>query len=81
MNIQNCNKKKWYVIDIESKGGYQHHDPINFLTKPIESSLCDYSDANILVTGDIAVTRTIAVAGDNLLQRKQLLAAATQKTF
>ena len=44
-------------------------------------SLCDYSDANILVTGDITVTRTIAVAGDNLLQRKQLLAAATQKTF
>ena len=31
--------KKWYVIDIESKGKYLHHDPITFLTKSIESSL------------------------------------------
>ena len=47
--------KKWYVIDSESKGNYSHHDPIKFLTKSIESSLCDYSDAYILVTGNIAV--------------------------
>ena len=38
------------------KGKYSHHDPIKFLTKPIESSLCDYSDAFILVTGNITVT-------------------------
>ena len=49
--------KKQYVIDSESKGKYSHHDPIKFLTKPIESSLCDYSDAYILVTGNIAVKR------------------------
>ena len=49
--------KKWYVIDSESKGKYSHHDPIKFLTKSIESSLCDYSDAYILLTGKIAVTR------------------------
>ena len=49
--------KKWYVIDSESKGKYSHHDPIKFLTKSIESSLCDYSDAYILITGDIAVKR------------------------
>ena len=49
--------KKWYVIDSESKGNYSHHDPIKLLTKSIESSLCDYSDAYILVTGDIAVKR------------------------
>ena len=48
--------KKWYVIDSESKGNYSHHDPIKFLTKSIESSLCDYSDAYVLVTGNIAVT-------------------------
>ena len=48
--------KKWYVIDSESKGNYSHHDPIKFLTKSIESSLCDYSDAYILVTGNITVT-------------------------
>ena len=52
--------KKWCVIDTESKGSYSHHDPIKFLTKPIEPSFCDYSDAYILVTGNIAVTKTIA---------------------
>ena len=49
-----CNKK-WYVIDSESRSNYSHDDPIKFLTKSIESSLCDYSDAYILVTGNIAV--------------------------
>ena len=48
--------KKWYVIDSESKGNYSHENPIKFLTKSIESSLCDYSDAYILVTGNIAAT-------------------------
>ena len=64
--------KKWYIIDNESKGNYSHHNPIKFLTKSIESSLCDYSDAYILVTGNIAVTRT--TAGD-AVQRKQQLDA------
>ena len=48
------------VIDSESKSKYSHHNPIKFLTKSIESSLCDYPDAYILVTGNITVTRTIA---------------------
>ena len=47
--------KKWYIIDSESNGNYSHHNPIKFLTKSIESSLCDYSDAYILVTGNITV--------------------------
>ena len=42
--------KKWYVIDSESKGNYSHENPIKFLTSSLESSLCDYSDAYILVT-------------------------------
>ena len=73
--------KKWYVIDSETKGSYSHHDPIKFLTKSIESSLCDYSDVYILVTGDIAVTRTIAAAEGNNPQRKQPIAAVTQVAF
>ena len=48
--------KKWYITGSESKGNYSHQNPITFLTKSSESSLCDYSDAYILVTGDIAVT-------------------------
>ena len=46
--------KKWYVIDSESKGNYSHQ--INVLTSSLESSLCDYSDAYILVTRNITVT-------------------------
>ena len=49
-----CNKK-WYIIDRELKGNYSHPDPIKSLTKSIESSHCNYSDAYILVTGNIAV--------------------------
>ena len=48
--------KKWYIIDSESKGNYSHENPIKFLTNSLESSLCDYSDAYILVTGDITAT-------------------------
>ena len=50
--------KKWYVINSDAKGKYSHHDPIKLLTKSIESSLCDYSDGYILVTGNITITRT-----------------------
>ena len=32
---------------------FSEDDPVKFLTKSIESSLCDYSDAYILVTGNI----------------------------
>ena len=70
--------KKWHVIDSESKGNYSHPDPIKFLTKSIESSLCDYPDAYILVTGNITVTRTIA---SNPVQRKQVLTETTQVVF
>ena len=45
--------KKWYIIDSESNGNYSKDEEIKFLTRSIESSLCDYSDAYILVTGNI----------------------------
>ena len=48
--------KKWYVIDSQSaKGKYKQGDTIKFETENIKSSLCDYSDAYILVTGDVTV--------------------------
>ena len=49
--------KKWYVIDSQTtKGKYKQGDVIIFETETIKSSLFDYSDAFILVTGDITVT-------------------------
>ena len=47
--------RKWCVINDESKGNYSPNDEIKFLTRSLESSLCDYSDAYILVTGNITV--------------------------
>ena len=52
--------KKWYIINSEPKDNYSHENQIRFLTNSLESSLCDYSDAYILVTGNINVT-----GGDN----------------
>ena len=74
--------RKWYIIDSETKGNYSPDNDIKFLTNSLESSLCDYSDAYIIVTGNITVTRTIgaAVTGNNP-QRKQILNAATQVLF
>ena len=48
--------KKWYIIDSESNANYSQNDEIKFLTRSIESSLCDYSDVYILVTGNITAT-------------------------
>ena len=59
-NSKFATKKKWYVIDSESKGNYSDENEIKFLTSSLESNLCDYSDAYILVTGNINVT-----GGDN----------------
>ena len=47
--------KKLYVIDTESKDNYSHKNPIKFLPDSLESSICDYSDAYILATGNIAI--------------------------
>ena len=62
MNIQNLQKKKWHVIESETKAGYSHENPIKFLTSLIELGLCDYSDAYTLATENIAVTRAMATA-------------------
>ena len=44
--------KKWYIIDIETKGDNE----IKFLISSLESSLCDFADAHVLVTENITVT-------------------------
>ena len=53
---ENFGTKKWYVIDRESKSNYSHESPIKFLRRSLESNLCDYSDAYILLTGNITAT-------------------------
>ena len=48
--------KKWNITGSESKGNYSTENRIKVLTSSLESSLCDCSDAYILVTGNITIT-------------------------
>ena len=56
----NLATRKWYVINDQNNTDYGDGDEngttIKFETKVIKSNLCDYSDAYILVTGDITAT-------------------------
>ena len=48
--------KNWYIIDSQTtKGKFKQGDNIKFETETIKSSLSDYSDAFILVEGNITV--------------------------
>ena len=49
-------RKKLHFIDSESKGNYLPNNEIKFLTSSLKSNICDYSDAYILVTGNINIT-------------------------
>ena len=59
-------RKKWYVIDSDAKGNYWKDHSIKFSTNSLESSLCDYSDAYILVTGNITVNRRNTADTDDI---------------
>ena len=52
--------RKWYVINDQNNtdygGGDENGTTIKFETKVIKSNLCDYSDAYIIVTGNITAT-------------------------
>ena len=52
--------RKWYVINNQNNTNYDEGNEdsttVKFETKVIKSNLCDYSDAYILVTGNITAT-------------------------
>ena len=56
--------RSWVWINDKSRGTYSVNRQINFKTSKLRSSLCDYSDAYILVKGNISVNNT-AGAGAN----------------
>ena len=47
--------RNWIQINDESRGTYNGNSHIKFKTTMLKSSLCDYSDAYILVKGRINV--------------------------
>ena len=52
--------RNWVEINFESRGAYNVNSQIKFKTTMLKSSLCDYSDAYILVKGTISVNNTAA---------------------
>ena len=52
--------RNWVEINDEARGTYSHNKQIKFKTSMLRSSLCDYSDAYILVKGNITVNNTAA---------------------
>ena len=56
--------RKWYIINEQNNGQYgrgnENDLTIKSETKVVKPNLCDYSDAYILVTGDIKVVAIVA---------------------
>ena len=52
--------RNWIEINDESRGAHNVNSQIKFKTTMLKSSLCDYSDAYILVKGTITVNNTAA---------------------
>ena len=59
--------KNWVEINDDVRGVYSPNKQIRFKTSMLRSSLCDYSDAYILVKEDITVNNpaTATVAANN----------------
>ena len=56
--------KNWVEVNDESRGTYNVNSQIKFKTTMLKSSLCDYSDAYILVNRTITVNNTAAADAD-----------------
>ena len=52
--------RNWVKINDDIRGAYSPNKQIRFKTAMLRSSLCDYSDAYILVKGNISVNNTAA---------------------
>ena len=58
MNETNDSKiiaRKWNIVNYNSKSNYDSTNKITYNTDILKSNLCHYSDAHILVRGDITV--------------------------
>ena len=56
--------KNWVEINDDTGKGYSPNKQTRFKTPMLRSSLCDYSDAYILVKGNISVNNTAAAGAD-----------------
>ena len=62
--------RNWVEINDEARGTYSPNKQIKFKTSMLRSSLCDYSDAYILVKGNITVNNTADSGAANNTNKK-----------
>ena len=55
--------RNWFEINDDIRGAYSPNKKIRFKIAMLRSSLCDYSDAWILVKVNITINNTAAAAG------------------
>ena len=65
--------KNWAEINDESRGTYNVNSQIKLTTTMLKFSLCDYSNAYILVKGTIAVNNTAAADADAYNTNKKVI--------
>ena len=58
-------KRNWIEINNDIRGAYSPNKQIRSKRTMLRSSLCDYSDAYILVKGNISLNNTAAAAANN----------------
>ena len=60
--------KNWIEINDGARGTFNTKSQIKFKTSMIQSSICDYSDAYMLVSGTITVNELAGYGGNNNIQ-------------
>ena len=65
--------RNWVEINDYIRGAYSPNKQIRFKTTMLRSSLCDYSDAYILVKKNISVNNTAAAAADPNNRNKKVI--------
>ena len=65
--------KNWVKINDESRGMYNKHNQIRFKTSMLRSTLCDFSNAYILVRRTLAVVNTGAQGQSNNPTNKKVV--------
>ena len=65
--------KNWVEINDESRGTYNTNSQIRFETSMLRTSLCDYSDAYILIKGTITVANIAAADADANNNNKKVI--------
>ena len=63
--------RNWVEINDDIRRGYSPNKQIRFKTAMLSSSLCDYSDAHILVKGTIAINNSAGAGAAAMMQIKK----------